>query len=318
MTHETVTSGAELVDAIREHGAGDVIDATAVSHVDVPEGTTLEGDGVVVRIEEAVGTIFEQRSPDVTFRGIEFEGHRVEEIRESGYWDYPDDDSAWDHDSGAIHVYSSSCVVEDCTFAGFTHAAVRLGELSGGTMWTPTIRNCTIRDNNAKGLGYGVCVYSGYPVIEWCYFQNNRHDIAGGGDPETCGYEARYNRLGDVGRIYGMEMHPDGGKSVHVHHNTFEHKVHMTTGEDRILVQNRGVPAEPEHCEVHHNWFENPDRDAVIADNADDHYTFYDNHFGTDEPPSGVGRPRDAPADRYSLPHERLREIHRLLENSSS
>lgn len=312
MTTVTVTSESELIDAIQQYGEGDTIiseDGQGRYSGATPADTTLDGEGVVVVCDRPVTHLIALDKPNITLRNVEFRGNRYGEVQENGYWDYPDGADAWDYSAEGVGLLHSDVTVENCTFSGWTHAAIKVGVnnadtsdyIDGDGDVRPTIRDCDIVDNNCRGLGYGVASYSGFPTIEWCYFNNNRHDIAGG-DWEGCGYEARYNHFGDTGRLYGAEMHPPGGRTVNVHHNTFEDKIgnHPDWGEGtrRTLIVNRGVPTQ--QCYVENNWFKGA-MTTSFPEGGDSMYTFQNNHEGADEPADNIGQPRDTGPETYTL-----------------
>lgn len=284
-----VSTPSEMWSAIRSHGAGDVVDATAVrGNNSVPQGT-LDGEGVTVRTNERKKGLFVIDQPHTTVKNITLEGDKTDEILKNGYWDYPSGSSAWASSAEGIVVRTSDALIEDVTCRGWTHAGIQVGSSKGG-MITPTIRRCLLVDNNAQALGYGCAVYSGHPTIEWCYMDNNRHDIAGSGRRD-CGYTAQYNHVGERGRLYGFEMHEPGGNYVIIRNNTFERKKNPK-GTPRSLIVNRGTPQK--ECPIEYNWFKGKDQDEVtsLLERSPELYKFRGNSYGPSEPDAGVGQPR--------------------------
>jgi hypothetical protein len=290
MTTIPVRSASALLSAIRNpnYGRGDVIDATAVGGNNrVPSGV-YDGGGVTVRTNTRKQEFLRLEQSGTTLRNFTLEGDKTEAVRSRGLWDYRDGASAWATAAEGIGIRTSGALVENVSCHGWTHAGIKVGA-NNAARYTPTIRNCDLSENNCRALGYGIVIYSGYPTIEWCWFDNNRHDVAGGG-AANCGYEFRHNHVGPRGRLYGTEVHSPGGQSVNIHHNTFERK-RNPGGADRRLVVNRGMPRET--CYVRNNWFKTPSQSAIyhFAGNSASRYRRENNHYGPARPPSGVGQP---------------------------
>lgn len=252
------------------------------------EGETLDGGGATVTVpaiddDEAAPSALLELPDGATVRNLTLVGPVAAHTASGGAWDYPDSASAWDGAASAIKVVGSNVTVENVTCRGWTHAGVAVGEVGGADHSRVTVLDCDLVDNNARGLGYGVVIYSGEALVEKCYLDNNRHDIAGSGE-DGVAYTARYNHVGDAGRLYGFEMHDPGGEWVNIHHNTFEDKRQGSGGRASLIV-NRGVPSE--RCRVTDNWFKG-ELTTSLAPGAADRYTFGNNHEGGGQPP-GVG-----------------------------
>jgi hypothetical protein len=283
----TVRSASALLSAIRnpQYGRGDVIDATAVGGNNrVPSGV-YDGGGVTVRTNTRKQEFLRLEQSGTTLRNFTLEGDKTDTIRSRGLWDYRDGASAWATAAEGIGIRTSGALIENVSCHGWTHAGIKVGA-SGASRYTPTIRNCDLSDCNARALGYGVVVYSGHPTIEWCWFDNNRHDVAGGGRANV-GYHARYNHVGPRGRLYGFELHGPASDHVTVERNTFEDK-RNPGGSRRTLIVNRGSPNN--QSTVANNWFKGA-LTTHFAGNSRSRYTFQNNHEGSSTPPTGVGQP---------------------------
>jgi hypothetical protein len=90
--------------------------------------------------------------------------------------------------------------------------------------------------NQMNHLGYPMDLQNGKHLIEWNYFDYNRHSIAGYG-PRQNAYEARFNVVGPNAIQHAFDMHYLGenidslgrsrrgsmaGQYVNIHHNIFE------------------------------------------------------------------------------------------------
>lgn len=115
--------------------------------------------------------------------------------------------------------------VDNSELFGWTHAAIRLRDTA-----STHIHHNHIHHNRRTGFGYGVSTdgTSG-PLVEANLFVQNRHDIAGTGEPEL-GYEARYN-IAFPATSHNFDMHGEheryengslyAGSWLNIHHNTF-------------------------------------------------------------------------------------------------
>ncbi|MCP4591409.1 MAG: right-handed parallel beta-helix repeat-containing protein [bacterium] len=85
----------------------------------------------------------------------------------------------------------ASAVLDGFTITG-GHTSETYSRSGGGGVQlgfaSPTIRNCTFRDNTAKWDGAGLCTYYGHPKLINCTFENNRAGHDGGGLANHEGY----------------------------------------------------------------------------------------------------------------------------------
>ena len=106
--------------------------------------------------------------------------------------------------------------VDNCHFSGFIYNCIRVN----GFSWigSPPLENVYIHHNEmvdtpSPGLGYGVNVMANAnPLVEYNYFDNNRHATAGSGTV-GCGYTARSNLFGPRTRGHVIDMHGSGGSA---------------------------------------------------------------------------------------------------------
>lgn len=304
---DVVVSTAEELEAALEadtaiYVADDAVIDLSARRITIPGGVTLASGrgrdgspGALITADERASRLFQVYEDDVRITGLRFRGHRVGYHDSSGY--------VRDDASLAIRAYGD-CEVDNCELYGWTHAGVGIGRHGSDPIDSAAhVHHCSIHDNMMEGLGYGVVVYRGDPLIEYNYFDRNRHSIAGGGQ-EGCSYEARYNVQGPTNLLFGFEMHSPGGERVDVHHNTFE-LVERRDGQATPAVAIRGVPSEG--ARVANNWFHNPTdpgddryRDGApvvqyggdVSGNGWNDVALSDNHYGSDEPAAGIGHPR--------------------------
>lgn len=249
-----VGTADELLNALDAAGAGDVVyvedDATisldGVSDINVGNRVTVASgrgsgtSGALLYTTEYPSSLFKVWGDRVRFTGLRIQGPR---------WDYFTTD---DHDRYAatgVWLLGEDGEVDNCQFYGWPHAGVAVGARS----YTPSayVHHCSIHNNQLEGLGYGVNLYNGHSVIEYTYFDHNRHSICGFGH-ETNGFEARYNLVGPNPVSHAFDMHcllENGGDTnraggtIDIHHNTFQftHDKH-DRAQEAIAI--RGIPAD--------------------------------------------------------------------------
>lgn len=199
--------------------------------------------------------------------------------------------------SRALLVEGDDVEIDNCVLRGFTHAAVlieRPQTKAVGARYSTHVHHCDITDNPADSLGYGVAVRGGYPIIEHCFFDNNRHSTAGRGDA-NCHSVIRYNVVGPTTSSHAIDMHgqrqsssrgsdltklerisdpsrvegvKSAGGRISIHHNVI---MPMSVPDVKI----RGVPTHG--IQLHGNLLFNPKEpaDGTIGDRGDA-YRFID------------------------------------------
>lgn len=225
--------------------------------------TIASNRGRMKRGEECEGgTIKVTNHPKPLF-DIQANGTRVYGLRILGsqfkYIDWPGYD-AGKHGTG-VKVSADTVEVANCEIRGWGHAAVSVGR--EGFVKKTHIHHCDLVDNPMGGLGYGVTVFRGNPLIQYNYFNNNRHSVAGDGYKE-CSYVARYNFVGPVGSGHSFDMHAANendsdkggyaGNRFSIHHNVFKltrDTRHGNSPEEAIAI--RGEPLNG--GQIMFNWF---------------------------------------------------------------
>lgn len=300
----TVASEVELLDALGKARAGQTIYIDPAAELDftdrvftdapfalrVPAGVTLasnrglDGSPGALIASDAFQTspLIEPAGPGVRISGLRLRGpdmkrrlafhHRVFYECAKGhdggpeYYRFPNSD--------AVRTDHADLEVDNCEIFGWSHSGVTLQGGAGHR-----IHHNDIHHNQRMGLGYGVCTHKqARTLIEFNRFRDNKHHVAGSGEPGSA-YEARHNvilpdselHLNPEGTRYGQDhlfdMH--GGRDrrdgtqvaaswLKIHHNTFIHT--------HVAVVIRGVPEDV--AEVHHNWFfhPGPGKTTVVTD----------------------------------------------------
>ncbi|PRW61944.1 hypothetical protein CEP50_18020 [Actinopolyspora mortivallis] len=252
--------------------------------------------------------MFQTRGDRVRFTGLRIQGPRL-----ANYWDPegnvgdPADHEEYKHYLiGGIHFLGDNCRVDNCQMYGFTHAAISVGARNYPV--SARVDHSSIHNNPMEHFGYGVNLYNGESVIEWNYFDYNRHSIAGFGY-ESNGYTARYNLVGPHPISHAFDMHglsqnngsgEVAGGTINIHHNTFQftHDVHPDT-RPQEAVAIRGIPAD--RCDINENWFYHDSKPVEVNKQGNAyrqenekwmHMWASGNHFGRGEPAAGIGHPR--------------------------
>lgn len=149
-----------------------------------------------------------------------------------------------------LELNAGYCEVDNLVGRGWGHCPVNVGR--HGFVEKVHIHHCDLVDNPQDALGYGVATRHAAPLIQYCYFDNNRHSIAGSGH-EDCSFIARYNVLGPRGILHAIDMHShssadgtrtQGGKRVSIHHNTVLFRENRVNSQPQEAVKLRDVPLE--------------------------------------------------------------------------
>lgn len=213
-----VETADEMEAALSAASSGDVVWVPEDATVDatgytfgVPGGVTVASNrgeagsvGGGVHKPEPDGAIFETLGDGCRFTGLHLYGG------ESGYWTLEDKgvDSIYGYGtSWAIYVTNQAddTEIDNNLVHGFAYCGIRVGdgEPSRGTY----IHHNDIVDIPAPSLGYGVTVWNGDPMIEYNYFDAERHAIAAHGGSTYSHYHCRHNLFGPRTRLHVIDMH---------------------------------------------------------------------------------------------------------------
>jgi len=268
------------------------IDLTARIYIEqlileVPEGVTLAGNrgykgskGALITSDTLkTPAIVRTAGPNVRITGLRIRGpnpkryldHHQRAFGPNGlgreyYYKFPN--------SNGITTEYPQLQVDNCEVSACSNAGVNLAKGKGHHIHHNFIHHCQY-----NGLGYGVVHDTASSLIEYNFFNWNRHSIAGTGQP-GCGYTARNNVELGVSLNHCFDMHggadrKDGtdiaGTSIEICNNTFR------APETPVFI--RGVPQE--QAKIHHNWFLKHD-DAAHAVRTFANTTVENNAYGDD------------------------------------
>jgi len=226
-----------------------IIDITGKPALTIKEGIHIEGGRTSTTLGALIFTTNLDHSPaiecignNVRISGLRLQGpdssRRIEQmyalIAHNAYYDLPFSFGIWCHNFNNL-------IVENCELFGWSYAAVSMKNSNGNI-----IKHNYIHHNQRLGLGYGVALDDAFALIEYNFFNWNRHSIAGSGRLNT-GYEICNNIFGERSLNYVIDMHgiydervrdTIGGSQLKIHHNTFY------TVEDGAMVFH-GDPIQP-------------------------------------------------------------------------
>lgn len=263
-----VATADQLSSALESADAGQtvylpedaLIDLTDREPLEIPGGVTLSSGGSVEDFRNGAddfsgGTVFTDdpvrpaivtAGDGVTVDGLHLRGNIPE-----GHFD-PEPDELWSHDSVGFRSNHANTEIRNCEISNWSHSGV----LCNGS--DERVRHCWIHNNSMSGLGYGVSVNDNTPVIEYNYFNMNRHSVAGSGE-EGNGYVCRYNLHGPDTTGHMFDVHPPGGDHFEIYRNVFT-ATETINGNPAEAVVVRGTPSR--RCDIHHNVFEHDSEPA--------------------------------------------------------
>lgn len=246
-----VNNRSELINAVEQPNTtiwipeDATIDMTGELMVEIAHNVVIasnrnlnDGKGGLIKTEDQHNFgVFTTNNKNVHFRvtGVRLKGPRM------NYFDpVSRGRNLSDYSVTGFRAYGKSLIVDHCEVMGWTNAAFVPGTDETATQgW---FHHNEMHHNQMAHLGYPMDLYNGEHLIEWNYFDHNRHSIAGFGYP-TNGYEARFNVVGPNANhphFFSFDMHNLGenldsgpmrnsriaGKYVNVHHNVFEQGQH--------------------------------------------------------------------------------------------
>lgn len=289
----TVDTLESLIDALGKAKSGQVvfipgnliIDMTTFIYIDkiklkIPEGVTLASDRGHNGSEGAQITsdgldtpgMIDIMGPNVRISGIRLQGpnpkryldHHKRAFSAGGpghtyYYKFPT--------SRGIMCKFPKLTVDNCEISAFSGAGISLQAGTGHHIHHNYIHQCQY-----NGLGYGVSHDQASSLIEFNFFNENRHSLAGTGRP-SCGYIARHNIEMGISLSHCFDMHGGrdrkdntniAGTTMEIYNNTFY-------APQRAVVI-RGVPEDK--CDVHHNWMPtHKDAEAAVRAEEKTHTT---------------------------------------------
>lgn len=227
--------------------------------IDIPAGTTLASDGAVIQQLGPKDGIFNVTNDDVRISGIRFEGYEI------GYVD--------SYDATRAMLVRGTIEIDNCEFYGFPTAAIDVED--GGD---PHIHHNVIRDNQGSAHGFGVITFAGDPLIEYNFFNGNRHSVSGGGSDESS-YRASNNLHGEDGLGYQFEQQADGGGTMDIQNNEFRMVQTDNSNPARAYAQG-GTPGD--NATIEYNRILNPNEPGSQPDTSSDAAIVQYNHGSSD------------------------------------
>lgn len=178
-------------------------------------------EGAIIRsgfpYDANANIIFNVTSSGVRITGLQFVGQAPESFTEKAI-DLSSNITSFEADNCEFYYWSTGIAVTNPSFSGDS-LNIR-------------IHHNDIHDNKYPGTGYGIVVGNSYLKIYANIFQDNRHDIAGEGQPLS-GYEVYCNTfLEDTTggqQVANIDMHGGNGSYedyaggfMKIHHNDFQ------------------------------------------------------------------------------------------------
>ncbi|MUV88811.1 hypothetical protein GJ629_02000 [Halapricum sp. CBA1109] len=281
-----VTTAGGLDDALSSAGSGDVVFVPSNEQIDlgnrqydIPDGVTLASDRGV---DGSAGALL--YTDDEPGELLSLEGDsRLTGVRVRG--PHPGDDWGGDSSAGGAQTMGAG-EIDNCEVWGFSHHGIQADSGDGAHF-----HHNVVRENNKSGLGYGITVDAGMPVIEYNYFNYNRHSVATGGS--NPGYVCRYNHFGPMEVLHNIDAHEPAGDRYEIHNNVVETVRREWDDNVNHIVVIRDAP--DDEALITDNWFFNPnapDADgptdqagqAIIQPNNSSwtNVSFGSNHYGAD------------------------------------
>ena len=242
-----VRSVGELDSALSAAGSGDVVYVAGGTSMDLGDRRFAIDDGVTLASDRGIdGSNGALLTTDSEPRGLFdlYGSARLTGLRLRG--PHPGDD--WGGNAGAGANTRGAGEIDNCEIWGFSHAGIKTVRGDGAH-----IHHNVIRENNRSGLGYGVVANSGTPLIEYNYFNYNRHSVATAG--ENPGYVLRYNHFGPTEVMHNIDAHEPTGQRYEIHNNIVETVRREWDDNLNHAVNIRGVPGD--RATIHDNWFFN-------------------------------------------------------------
>ena len=241
-------SRSDLSDALSSASRGDIVYvpggesiALGSNSYNVPDGVTLASNRGVNGSAGALLSTNYEPGELIRLHG----SARLTGVRLKG--PHPGDDWSGSSSAGGAETLGAG-EIDNCDVWGFSHHGIQADSGDGAH-----IHHNVIRENNKSGLGYGVAATSGTPVIEYNYFNYNRHSVATGGD--NPGYVLRYNHFGPQEVMHNIDAHHPAGVRYDIHNNVVETVRREWDDNLNHSIDIRGVPDDV--AMIRDNWFFN-------------------------------------------------------------
>lgn len=294
-----VSTESELFNAFDNASSGDIIYVTAdieqtTVRTDpgegepIPAGVTLASDrgingsqgSAIYSTQESMGGDWNDKmlkaQDNVRITGLRIEGTLIDSRFA------PRDGEPYPVLSG-VNAAGTGVEIDNCSIEGFRDSGIT-------SQNDNLIRYCNLAGHGQMGLGYGVNVSGGNPLIEYCTFNENRHSIAASvGD-----YTVENSWFGPIGYSHCIDHHNAGGEDVIFRNITVEF-THDHNGDWKDAIEFRSGDNIPNEFVVDSCWFHHPESRAISVEGEnwrDVADVATNNHFGETEPSSDIGSPR--------------------------
>ncbi|WP_185955145.1 right-handed parallel beta-helix repeat-containing protein [Solitalea koreensis] len=221
-----VSTSAELVSALGKATSGQIvyvadnakIDLTNTATISLKAGVKLYSGrgkngalGGLVYTNSLTKTMFKTAGTNVNINGLRIQGPSTTTASVT-----------INYSMIGVLVNHDGALIENVEVFGFPYAGIKFqGNKTG------RVTKSYIHHNQRAGLGYGIVLDKGFALIDYNYFDYNRHAIAGGGASGTS-FEAAFNTVLEHATEHSFDMHGSegdykgvGGTSINVHDNTF-------------------------------------------------------------------------------------------------
>ena len=248
---------------------GVIIDLTSLSStIEIAAGVTIASDrgtniGALIKSDDVrynssgdESPVFYTSGTGVRFTGIRFQGP----YGENGVYD---PSQVLTRIKWGISSHWSNTEIDNCELYNWPAGATVFGKQGTAGFYAPVhqahstgqlVHHNYIHNNRQNSLGYGVTVDRSDVTIYANIFQDDRHDIAGGGDssPNYSAYEAYCNTILGNNISHNFDMHGEaadenctnciGGKFVSIHHNDFQDDSSNRGTNNYEHIRVRGIP----------------------------------------------------------------------------
>lgn len=275
----TVTTAAALLEEVQVEDqvvwvASDAaIDLSGCADEPIADGVTIAGDrqasegrdGPLIHVDDNdAKNVFKTQADDLRVTGLRFRGPNVEVLDE--------------YNPDTVRTiglfYGDNCRFDNLEVYGWPFC----GFCAGAKNYPVSHEYAYIHfhHNCMKGLGYGLELFNGFHDIHHCYFDYDRHSIAGFGRPEN-GFDAHHNVVGPNHLSHAFDMHAlrqnvssedswvAGGRTI-VRENHFDF-THAISGYPQEAFKIRGIPDDV--CEIYENEFQHDTEPTPPTENGD-------------------------------------------------
>lgn len=275
-------SGADsddLTDAIANASNGEVIYVDEGASINIEDLQIDIGDGITLASNRgengsAGATLYQDDheaypgfyTDDCRITGFDFRGPKVGQLSGGGW-------------PGKPIECQGPTEIDNCEMYGQERHAIAV---EGAYPDQPYIHHCKFYDNRGDSMGYSIASIreGGIPLIEYCYFENGRHDVTTNGDPQT-GFIIRYCHFGPVTHRWPVDTH-SADTDTYIVENTIFEATTQEYGGGGSPVHACQVDGHPDDNSFDNNWFFHDNRDDAfeLRDTSFDRLNMGTNYYG--------------------------------------